>query len=147
VVYHSPLIIKYLEPLTGDLFIAWYADCIFNDDHFPALGRDYKYHLKCQEINWDDKSILSSDPRTKETELHVQKIINLQNVANNLSDAFTDYKCVTKSWNHAVNTPKRVEVPKKTTQAPSIVKRERVAQTKKDNAPNKHPRKEKMRPL
>jgi hypothetical protein len=40
-----------------------------------------------------------------------------------------------------------VEVPKKTTQAPSIVKRGRVAQTKKDNAPNKHLRKEKMRPL
>jgi hypothetical protein len=36
-----------------------------------------------------------------------------------------------------------VEVPKKTTQAPSIVKRGRVAQTKKDNAPNKHSRKEK----
>jgi hypothetical protein len=46
-----------------------------------------------------------------------------------------------------VNAPERVEVPKKTTQAPSIVKRGRVAQTKKDNAPNKHPRKEKMRPL
>jgi hypothetical protein len=71
----------------------------------------------------------------------------LQNVANNLSDAFTDYKGVTKSWNPMVNAPERVEVPKKTTQAPSIVKRGRVAQTKKDNAPNKCPRKEKMRPL
>jgi hypothetical protein len=68
-------------------------------------------------------------------------------VANNLPDAFTDYKCVTKSWNPVVNAPKRVEVPKKTTQPPSIVKRGRVATTKKDNAPNKHPRKEKMMPL
>jgi hypothetical protein len=40
-----------------------------------------------------------------------------------------------------------VEVPKKTTQVPSVVKRGRVAQTKKDNTPNKRPRKEKMRPL
>jgi hypothetical protein len=40
-----------------------------------------------------------------------------------------------------------VEVPKKTTQAPSVVKRGRVAQTKKDNTPNKRPRKEKMMPL
>jgi hypothetical protein len=40
-----------------------------------------------------------------------------------------------------------VEVPKKTTQATSIVKRGRTAQTKKDNAPNKHPRKKKKRPL
>jgi hypothetical protein len=36
--YHSPSIIKYLEPMTGDLFTAWYADCIFNKDHFLALG-------------------------------------------------------------------------------------------------------------
>jgi hypothetical protein len=95
--YHSPLIIKYLELLTRDLFTTRYADCIFNEDHFPALGGDYKYHSECQEINWDDKSIISSDSRTKETELQVQKIINLQNVANNLTDAFTDYKGVTKS--------------------------------------------------
>jgi hypothetical protein len=46
-----------------------------------------------------------------------------------------------------VNAPERVEVPKKPTQTPSVVKRGRVAQTKKDNAPNKHRIKEKMRPL
>jgi hypothetical protein len=40
-----------------------------------------------------------------------------------------------------------VEVHKKTTQAPSIVKRGRVATTKMDKDPNKRPRKEKMRPL
>jgi hypothetical protein len=75
--YHPPSIIKYLEPLTGVLFIARYTDCIFNEDHFPTLGGDYKYHSECQEINWDNKSIISSDPRIKETELQVQKIINL----------------------------------------------------------------------
>jgi hypothetical protein len=36
--YESPSIIKYLEPLTGDLFTARYADCIFDEDNFPALG-------------------------------------------------------------------------------------------------------------
>jgi hypothetical protein len=36
--YLSPSIIKYLEPLTGDLLTARYADCIFNEEHFPALG-------------------------------------------------------------------------------------------------------------
>jgi hypothetical protein len=94
-----------------------------------VLGGDYKYHSECQEINWDDKFILSSDPRIKETKLQVQKIINLQNIANNLPDALTDYKGVTKSWNHVVNAPERVDVLKKTTRAPSVVKRERVAQT------------------
>jgi hypothetical protein len=83
----------------------------------------------------------------KKTELHVQKIINLQNVANNLLDTFTDYKGVTESSNPMVNAPERVDVHKKTSQAPSIVKRGRVAQTKKGNTPNKRPRKEKTRPL
>jgi hypothetical protein len=69
--YHSPSIIKYLQPLTIDLFTVRYDDCIFNDDHFLALEGDYKYHSEFQEINWDDMSILSSDPRTKEIELQV----------------------------------------------------------------------------
>jgi hypothetical protein len=71
----------------------------------------------------------------------------LQNIINNLSDAFIDYKGATKYWDHAVNTPERVELPKKTTQTPSVVKRGRVAQTKKDNAPNKCTKKEKMMPF
>jgi hypothetical protein len=76
--YQSPSIIKYLEPLMGDLFTARFADCIFNDDHFLTLGGDNKFITDGQEINWDDKSILSSDQHTKETELQVQKIIELQ---------------------------------------------------------------------
>jgi hypothetical protein len=75
--YHSPSIIKYLELMTGDLFLARYADCIFNKDHFPKLGEEFQNNSEWQEINWDDKSIISSDPRTQETELQVQKLINL----------------------------------------------------------------------
>jgi hypothetical protein len=73
--YQSPSIIKYLEPLTGDLFTAWFADGIFNEEHFPTLlGGDFKYQKgECREIDWDAKSISSSDPRTKENELQVQK--------------------------------------------------------------------------
>jgi hypothetical protein len=103
--YRSPSIIKYLEPMTGDLFTAQYANCIFNEDHFPILGGEFQNNSECQKINWDDKSMISSYPRTQKTELQVQKIINLQNVANNLPDAFTDYNGVMKSWNHAVNAP------------------------------------------
>jgi hypothetical protein len=36
--FEGPSIIKYLEPLTGDLHTARFADSIFNEDHFPALG-------------------------------------------------------------------------------------------------------------
>jgi hypothetical protein len=81
--------------------------------------------------------MISSYPRTQETELQVQKIINLQNVVNNLLDAFTDYNDVMKSWNHAVNAPERVEIPKKTTSASSTKKREREETTRKDTASKK----------
>jgi hypothetical protein len=46
----------------------------------------------------------------------------LQNIANNLPDAFSDYKSVTKSLYLARNMPERVEVPNKITQ-PLIGKR------------------------
>jgi len=121
--YQSPSIIKYLEPLTGDLFTARYADCIFNEDHFSALEGDYKYQNECQEINWDAQGIFSSDPRTQETEQQVQKIINLQHIANNLPEAFTDYKDVTKSSYPARNAPERVEVPNKNIQLLPLTKK------------------------
>jgi hypothetical protein len=52
----------------------------------------------------------SSYLHIKETELQVQKIINFQNVANNLLDTLTDYKGVTKSRNPKVNAPERMEI-------------------------------------
>jgi hypothetical protein len=76
--FQSLSILKYLEPLTGDLFMTWFTDCIFNEDHFLALGGDNKFITDDWEINWDDKSILSSDSHTKETKLQVQKILELQ---------------------------------------------------------------------
>jgi hypothetical protein len=85
------------------------VNCIFNEDYFPALVGDNKFIIDDREINWDDKSILFSNPRTKETELQVQKIIELQQIAGNLPDPFTDYKCVTKSLNHTINMSCRVE--------------------------------------
>jgi len=132
--YKSPSIIKYLEPLTGDLFTARHADCIFDEDNFPALGGDNMYHNECQEINWNASGIQSFDPRTIETEREVQKIINLQNIANNLPEAFTDYKGVIKSHNPAVNVPERVEVP--TQNLPNQNKRGRNTVTK-DKPPRK----------
>jgi hypothetical protein len=137
--YKSPSIIKYLEPLIGDLFIAHHADCIFDEDNFPALGGDNMYHNECQEINWNASSIQSYDPNTIESECEVQKIINLQNIANNLSKAFTDYKGVRKSYNTAVNVLERVEIP--TQNLPNQNKRERNMVTK-DNTPKQHPQKQ-----
>ena len=73
----SPSIIKYLETLTGDLLTVRFPDSIFNEDHFPTLGEEFKYHAESQEINWDAKGIANEDPRTQESELQVLRILNL----------------------------------------------------------------------
>ena len=57
--------------MTWDLFTAQYADCIFNEDHFPSLGGEL-YQKECQEIDWNAKDIQFSDPRTTEAEQQVQ---------------------------------------------------------------------------
>jgi hypothetical protein len=102
--------------LIGDLFTTRFADSFFDEEHFPALGGDFKYQKECQEINWNTQCVLGTDPRATETELQVQKIIHLQRLANELTDAFTNYKGVTKSFILARNALERVEVPNKTTQ-------------------------------
>ena len=120
----------YLEPLAGDLTTTRNSDCIFNEEHFPALGADFKYENECPKLDWNAQAISSSDLRTQETELQVQKIINLQHLANNLPDSFTDLKGVTKSLNLVRNAPERVEVPIKTTQVP--IPRKRGSSTASD---------------
>ena len=63
-------------------------------------------------INWNALSLSHYDPRTKQCEQEVQKIIHLQNLASQLLDAFTDPKRVTKSHIPAANAPIRIVVPK-----------------------------------
>jgi hypothetical protein len=106
--YLSPSIIKYLEPLIGDLLTARYVDCIFNEEHFSALEGELKYHKKCPKINWDAVDTLREDPRTTESELQVRRIIDLQIAANNLLDSFSVSKSVTKSYIPARNVPERI---------------------------------------
>ena len=107
--YDSPSIIRYLEPQTGDVFTARFADCHFNEKEFPTLGGDNKQVGK--EIKWSVPSLLHLDPPTKQSELEVRRIMHLQNIANQLPDAFADTKMVTKSHIPAANTPARIEIP------------------------------------
>ncbi|KAL6325714.1 hypothetical protein AAG906_024532 [Vitis piasezkii] len=51
------------------------------------------------------------DPRTNQCELEVQRIIHLQNLANQLPNAFIDTKKVTKLYIPTTNTPTRIDVP------------------------------------
>ena len=50
------------------------------------------------------------DPHTNQCEIEVQRIIHLQNPANQLADAFIDTKKVTKSHIPATNTLVRIDV-------------------------------------
>ena len=64
----------------------------------------------------------------------------MQHITNNLPDAFTGHKGVTKSYIPAANVPERVEVPQKTTFSSNGQKRWRTLGTK-DKAPKQPPRK------
>ena len=50
-----------------------------------------------KEITWNAQSLNPFDPRTRQCELEVQRIIHLQQVANQLPDAFSNKKRITKS--------------------------------------------------
>ncbi|KAJ9546897.1 hypothetical protein OSB04_019440 [Centaurea solstitialis] len=69
-----------------------------------------KIYLENQnEISWNELSHL--DPQTKQCELKVQKINQLQRLANQLPDTFIDLKKVTKSHVPAANAPIKINVP------------------------------------
>ena len=102
--FDSPSIIRYLEPLIGDVFIACFADCHFNESVFPLLKEDKSIPEKWREISWKTYTMAHLDPCTSQCELEVQMIIHLQNLANELPDAFIDSKKVTKSYIPAANT-------------------------------------------
>ncbi|XP_075092484.1 uncharacterized protein LOC142172710 [Nicotiana tabacum] len=98
-----------LEPMSGDLFTTRFVDCHFDESVFPTLGEENKQLEK--DIDWNVLSLSHLDPRTNQCEQEVQKIIYMQNVANQLPDAFTNLPRVTKSHIPAVNAPIRVDVP------------------------------------
>ncbi|XP_049397137.1 uncharacterized protein LOC125861237 [Solanum stenotomum] len=75
---------------------------------YPTLGGEQK-QLE-NEIDWNSLSLSHLDPRTNQCEQEVQKIIYLQNIANQLPDAFTNLPRVTKSYIPAANAQVRVDV-------------------------------------
>ncbi|PIM99322.1 hypothetical protein CDL12_28185 [Handroanthus impetiginosus] len=95
--------------MRGDLFTARFVDCHFDESVFPTLwGENKQLGTK---IDCNALSLSHLDPRTKQCELEVQKIIHLQNLANQLPDAFTSLSRVTKSHIPPANAPIRIDVP------------------------------------
>ena len=97
--------------MTGDVFTACFADCHFNESVFPSLGGENSIPEERREISWKTSTMTHIDLRTNQRELEVQKIIRLQNLANQLPDAFIDTKKVTKSHIPTANTLARIDVP------------------------------------
>ena len=110
--FDSSSVIRYLEPLTRDVFRAKFADCHFNEIVFPPLGGEKSILEEQREITWNASTLSHFDPRTSQCELEVQRIMYLQNLANQLPDAFVDTKKVTKSHIPIVNALARIEVLK-----------------------------------
>jgi hypothetical protein len=48
--FYSPSIIRYLEPLTSDIFKVRFEDCHFNESLFPSLGKEKSLLEAQQEI-------------------------------------------------------------------------------------------------
>jgi hypothetical protein len=76
---------------------------------FPALGGEIKQLDK--DITWNALSLLKFYPCTKQCEQEVQKILRLQDIANQLPNAFSDSKRVTKSYIPTATAPTQIEVP------------------------------------
>ena len=71
--FDSPSIIRYLKPLTGDVFKTHFEDCHFNETIFPPLGGE----KSLPEVTWNVSTLSYLDPRTNQCELEVQRIIHL----------------------------------------------------------------------
>ena len=113
--YNSQSIIRFLKPLTGDLFTTRFADCHFDETQFPSLGTPKaskeEKQKKVDILFWRENDLTHLDQRTLECEKEVQRIIHLQEIANRLPDAFNDAAKVTKSHIPVVDTPARIYVP------------------------------------
>ena len=80
---------------------------------FLPLGGEKSVSEERQEITWNASTMSHFDSRTNQCELEVQRIIHLQNLANQLPDVFIDTKKMTKLHIPAANTPARIDVPEK----------------------------------
>ena len=76
--FDSPSIIRYLEPLTGDVFKTRFENYHFNKTIFPPLGREKSLPEARREITWNVSMLSHLDPHTNQCELEVHRIIHLQ---------------------------------------------------------------------
>ncbi|KAM2663615.1 hypothetical protein EV1_010150 [Malus domestica] len=109
--FDSPSIIRYLKPLTGEMFTTRFSDCHFDETVFPLLGGEKAVPKERQKLTWVVPTLSHFDPRNIQCENEVKMIVHLQGIANQMPDAFNDALKVTKSHIPAANAPARIDVP------------------------------------
>ena len=72
--YNSPSIIRFIEPMTSDIFTVWLADYHFDETIFSSLGKgktspEEKLERKFSpeeksEFSWNVTNMTHLDPRT-----------------------------------------------------------------------------------
>ena len=67
--FDSPSIIRYLEPLTRDVFRAKFTDCHFNETIFPPLGGEKSIPKERREITRNASTLSNFDNYTNQCEL------------------------------------------------------------------------------
>lgn len=109
--YDSTSIIRYLERATADVFKARFLDCDFYEDDFPQLSQTNQPGTTIADrvLAWTWANSLTTDPRTKEADESVRRVLHLQQLLIRLPDAFNDAAGVTKSHIEAANAPARIQ--------------------------------------
>ena len=62
--FDSPSIIRYLKPLTSDVFTTRVADCHSNESVFPSLRGEKSIPEERRDISWNTSTMSHIDPRT-----------------------------------------------------------------------------------
>ena len=68
--YDSSSIIRYVEPLTGDLFTTHFADCHFYETVFMSIEGDKNVNIpeEQRELSWTTPTLSYLDPHTAQSE-------------------------------------------------------------------------------
>ena len=134
--FQSASIIRYLDPATGESFVAHISRCKFDESIFPKLGVDKdnrELNFKYEEIN-----PLKTDPYNGQGEKEVRRLLHLHEIARNHPHVFTPTESVTRSKiNHASNYPAKVQLDAK----PSHDVKHQGKRGRPHGAKDLHPRK------
>ncbi|XP_059654616.1 uncharacterized protein LOC132301375 [Cornus florida] len=76
--FNSPFIIRYLEPLTSDVFKTRFADCHFDEAIFPPLGGEKEQQQ--HDITWNALELSHFDLRTNQCEREHDKPVGAKDI-------------------------------------------------------------------